>query len=293
MDTKKMTIFLEAVKIGSLKKAAERLNYTQSGLVYLMNSLENELGVHLLNRTTKGICLTPEGEVLMPQIQRIVEDEKKLIESIHEIQCDGTGKLRIGTYPIFACNGLPSVIKQFIGAYPENEITIRVATDKELPQILKDDEVDLAIAEEGLVPGAEFIYLMDYEVYAAIPTSFHMGLKGGQSVGMEQLKNYPILFSSYNRFDGEIDKRLQEQNAYRINVDSADGSALLRMTEEGLGVSFLSELYISECPESVEMVPLMPPVKKHLGIVVKPKKKDTALVRAIIPYLKQYQKYVS
>ena len=44
MDTKKIAVFLEAVKMGSLKKTAEKLNYTQSGLIYLMNSLENELG---------------------------------------------------------------------------------------------------------------------------------------------------------------------------------------------------------------------------------------------------------
>ena len=47
MDTKKLSILLATIQAGSLKKAAEKLNYTQSGLIYLVNSLEEEIGGQL------------------------------------------------------------------------------------------------------------------------------------------------------------------------------------------------------------------------------------------------------
>ena len=81
MDTKKLAVFQEAIKNGSLKKTAEKLNYTQSGLIYMMNSLEDEFGIHLLNRTTKGIELTQEGILLEPYIKKIVDCEEELTRS--------------------------------------------------------------------------------------------------------------------------------------------------------------------------------------------------------------------
>lgn len=287
MDTKKLTILLEAIKVGSLKKAAEKLNYTQSGLIYLMNSLENELGIHLLNRTTKGIQLTQEGEILEPLIRRIVDSEEELMEKISDIQKGGTRKLRIGAYPIYACYCLPGVMKEFLHDYPENEISIRVATSKELPKLLKDDEVDVAIGEMGLVDGVEWTYLMNYEIYAAMPAKLLE--ETPESVSFDMLKDYPLLFSTYNQISNQIEKLLNHKNQYKINVHSDDGSALLKMVEEGLGIAFMSSLYLNECPETVTMVPLEPPIVRELGVLVKHKNMDSPLIKNFLSYLQDME----
>ncbi|MCI7301736.1 MAG: LysR family transcriptional regulator [Clostridiales Family XIII bacterium] len=288
MDTKKIAVFLEAVKMGSLKKTAEKLNYTQSGLIYLMNSLENELGgLKLLNRTSKGVCLTEEGIALEPYIRQIYESEGDLIDKIHEIQREGTRKLRIGTYPIYACDGLPGVIKTFLDDHPDNDITIRVATGQELPKLLSEDDIDLAIGEAGLVKDAAWIPLMEYEIYSAIPQAFDIGEE--ESITFEALKDYPLLFSSYNQVSNQIEKLLERENPYKIKVESSDGSALLHMVSEGLGVAFLSSLYLKECPQTVTMRPLDPPLTKELGVLAKHEKMNSPLIKAFLPYLKEAQ----
>jgi len=289
MDTKKISIFLEAVKEGSLKKAAEKLNYTQSGLIYLMNTLENELGgVKLLNRTTKGVCLTEEGLILEPFIRSIVDSENLLMNKIDELRQGGTKKLRIGTYPIYACGHLPAVISKFLRKHPENDITIRVATNKELQQLLADDEIDIAIGE--WVPGnnVEWMPLMDYQIFAAIPESFPVSSE--EKVTFEMLKEYPLLFSHYNQVSNQIEKLLENENPYKIHVNSSDGSAMLRMVGEGLGVAFLASLYLDECPDNVSMKPLDPEIVRTLGIIVKNEKMKTQIVKDFIPYLKQETK---
>ncbi len=213
MDTKKITIFLEAIKMGSLKKAAEKLNYTQSGLIYLMNSLENELeGVKLLNRTTKGVYLTEEGKMLEPYIRQIHESENALMNKIYELKGGGTRKLRIGTYPIYACGDLPGAIKKFLKDYPEHDITVRVATDAEMPKLLQEDDIDIAIGEAGIFKEAEWIPLMDYQIHAAIPKAFDIGVQ--ENVTFHDLKDYALLFSSYNQVRYQIEKLMEHQNPY-------------------------------------------------------------------------------
>ncbi len=289
MDTKKITIFLEAIKVGSLKRAAEKLNYTQSGLIYLMNSLENELeGVKLLNRTTKGVYLTEEGKMLEPYIRQIHESENALMDKIHEIKGGGTRKLRVGTYPIYACGDLPGAIKSFLKDYPEHDIVISVATDAEIPKLLQEDDIDIAIGEANLLKDTEWIPLMEYQIYAAIPKIFDIDIE--ESVTFNDLKDYPLLFSSYNQVSNQIEKLLENQSPYKIHIQSYDGSALLHMVDEGLGIAFLSSLYLNECPETVRMCPLEPPITRELGVLAKPEKIKHPLVKAFLPYLKKAKK---
>ena len=65
MDIYKIKALITAVELGSLTKAAETLNYTQSGLTHMMNSLEKEAGLRLIRRGRNGISLTPAGKYLM------------------------------------------------------------------------------------------------------------------------------------------------------------------------------------------------------------------------------------
>ncbi len=286
MDTKKMAIFLEAVKVGSLKKAAEKLNYTQSGLIYLMNSLENEWGgIKLLNRTSKGVCLTKEGVILEPYIRKIVESENELMSKIQDIQQGGTRKLRVGAYPIYACGDLPAAIKKFLRDNPENEINIRVATNKEIVKLLQEDEIDIAIGEEVALKDISYVPLLQYETYAAVPEDFHVD--GEDGISFEELKMYPLLFSVYNQVSNQIEKLMERENPYKIHVDSGDGSALLQMVNEGMGIAFLSSLYLKECPEKVKMYPLNPPIMRELGVLVKKENMKSPLIKAFIPYLKE------
>lgn len=287
MDTRKLDVFLKAINAGSLKKAAEKLDYAQSGITYLMNSLENELGVSLLNRSTKGISLTQEGEYVLPYIKKIVDAEAQLMDIIREINEEGIGKVRIGAYPIFACNNLPAAIKSFMNDYPENDIVIRVATNKELPGLLREDEIDIGIGEESLAENMNFIFLRDYQIYAAIPQSYNMKYDKNKPVPVTMFSDYPILLSSYNNYEDYIEKHISNENVCKLYMESADGSALLSMVEGGIGITFLSEMYLRECPDTVDMLPLDPPVFKRLGIIVSRDKMNLAPVKALIPYLKR------
>ena len=82
MDEKKIQAFLTVVKLGSINKAAERLDYTQPALTQMMNSLERDLGCRLLSRGHGGVKLTQEGEALLPLLKDISGSMQKLRKDI-------------------------------------------------------------------------------------------------------------------------------------------------------------------------------------------------------------------
>ena len=72
MDDSKLRALLTAVQCGSFGKAAVQLGYTQSAMTHLVSKLEAELGCTLLLRSSKGVCLSEEGEHLLPYIHGVI-----------------------------------------------------------------------------------------------------------------------------------------------------------------------------------------------------------------------------
>ena len=75
MESARCKAFMYAADTGSFTKAAERLNYTPSGVSQLVGALENETGLTLLKRTRKGVTLTSDGEILLPAVREFLEKE--------------------------------------------------------------------------------------------------------------------------------------------------------------------------------------------------------------------------
>lgn len=279
METKKLDIFLQTIKIGSMKKAAEDLNYTQSGLIYTINTLEQELGLKLLLRTPKGIVLTDTGETLRPLIENVVESENILLDKINELSKQKKYMLRIGSYPIFARYYLPEIIQSFLKENPEYEIDLHVGTERDLKEWIKQDAIDIAIGEQTLSSDGDWIHLMDDEVHVAVPTSYELG--DCDSLSMDTIKDYPILLSKQNPVSDLVEKLIDEENAPKIKIDSPDGSVLLSMVEKQTGIAFLSSLYLNVYPEKVQMYKLDPPVIRKLGVVTKVKKSSSPFKKFI------------
>ena len=73
MSISKYQMFLKTAACGNFSKAAEAMNFTQSGVSHAVQSLEEELGVTLLSRNRGGVVLTADGRALLPQIEELAE----------------------------------------------------------------------------------------------------------------------------------------------------------------------------------------------------------------------------
>lgn len=102
METARCRAFLAAAETGSFSRAAEVLRYTPSGVNQLVSALEKEVGFSLFSRSTKGVALTANGQLLLPVIREILHQEDRLFEL--SAQMNG---LLIGTVTIAPIPALP------------------------------------------------------------------------------------------------------------------------------------------------------------------------------------------
>ena len=90
-------IFLKVCETGSFSKAADALNYTQSGISQMMAGLEEELGVQLFARINRGVTLTDNGARLLPYIREMASQKARLRQAASTPNSSGSAAWASGT----------------------------------------------------------------------------------------------------------------------------------------------------------------------------------------------------
>lgn len=286
MDTKKIALLMDVVKIGSLKRAAEALNYTQSGLIYQINSLEQEIGVPLLVRNHKGVSLTQAGKTLEPLFQNLIDNSARLRMEVEAFTQKRGNEIRLGAVPSALSGRFSAVLRSYLESTPEMKVSIYSGTD-ELKGWLDSELIDAAIVVESLSGDYEWLPLYSDVIYACIPAYLPIAEK--DFVTFDDLRQYTILVTNYEessafeRLRDELGTSLNEKNV--IQVSNAEGAALFPLVGSGLGITFLSDAYLDACPPSVRMLPIEPSVHRSLGMILSPGRHKPAALKQFASYL--------
>jgi len=265
MDDKKLFAFLEAVRYGSLSKAAAELGYTQSGLTQMMNSLEDELGCSLLVRSYNGIRLTPTGEQLLPFVEDAASSLKRLRDEAGVSAAGQNKPIRIGVFPSISKSWLPYVLKEYQKKCPGSAIEITVG-NIEMQTWLEHDVVDLVLGEESMKGGYKWLPLREDKYYGVVPRDNPLSQRSRVSV--EELSQYPFIMSQILELKQQRKPLIKTPVREEIQINAADDAALLSLVEEGLGVTILPEMSLKGHSDLVTVLELDPPLKRTIGIIM-------------------------
>ncbi|MEZ4886744.1 MAG: LysR substrate-binding domain-containing protein [Chitinophagales bacterium] len=135
-------------------KAAERCNVTQPTLSIQIQKLEKELEIVIFDRTKNPVVPTQEGEQLLAQAYRVLEETKKLKNLATDTRTSISGRLRIAVLPSLAPYLLPLFIGSFLEKYPQVQLEVMELHNYQIFGRLRQDRADVAITvapieEEG------------------------------------------------------------------------------------------------------------------------------------------------
>lgn len=140
-----MKYFVTVAKTLNFSEASRRLYITQGTLSQQIQQLEGEVGTKLFDRTRHSVVLTEAGEELLPLAIQTIEDSEICSNRMRDLRGALTGNLRIGTTHSFSAL-LTETVKRFIKEHPGVKLTIQSETAAELIEMLRDKELDLALA---------------------------------------------------------------------------------------------------------------------------------------------------
>jgi LysR family transcriptional activator of dmlA len=148
-----LEFFCLLVRTGSLTATARELNLTPPAISKRLAQVEERLGVRLINRTTRRMSLTGEGEVYFTNATRILGDITDMETQVSRSKAAPRGLLRVNAPLGFGRTYVGPAVSEFRKRYPEVEIQL-VLTDR--PISLPDEAIDVAI-RFGEIPDSRLI----------------------------------------------------------------------------------------------------------------------------------------
>ena len=251
-----MTAFVRAVELGGFSTAARDMGLTPSAISKLVTRLEDRLGVRLLNRTTRKIALTPEGEAYFQRSQRILADIQDAESEVARFRAQPKGLLRINVGSAFGMHQLTPALPEFLAANPEVRIELTII-DRVVDLI--EEGADLGI-RLGTLPDSSLVARKICDVERVVCASPAYLRKHGVPKRPDDLARHNCLSISHTPSlrrwpfaSGEGVRHVEVAG----NVSANTAESLLQLSLLGLGIIRLSDAIVGEGIREGRLVALL------------------------------------
>jgi DNA-binding transcriptional LysR family regulator len=240
-------------------RAADRLAITQPPLSLAIKSLEEELGVQLLIRSSKNVVLTAPGEALLQEARQIMERVARATAITKAAASGLRGYLEIGMAGSLVYRGVPAIIREFSSAMPGVNVVLReMSTSEQLHEILQG-RLDAGFLNASTVPPQfKSVPLVEDEFVACLPDSHRHA--DAKAVALKDLAQDRFVMFARDVSPANYDNVVaifSKAGIHPLTVHAArQWLTVVAMVAEGLGVSLVPQSLTASQVKGVRFVPL-------------------------------------
>ncbi|CAG7620033.1 HTH-type transcriptional regulator YofA [Paenibacillus solanacearum] len=241
-------VFYTVGKIGNISKAAEELFLTQPAVSHTIKQLEKKLGGQLFFRTSKGVKLTAEGDLLFKYIEQayhFMETGERKIGEMHQLMA---GEVKIGAGDTLCRHYLLPHLESFHRDFPAIRLQVTNRTTLETLALLKEGHIDFGIVN---------LPLEDKQIHVregmAIQDGFVAGVRyreqlADRAVSLQELLEYPLILLERGSSTRRYVDRYAESQGVQLRPEFELGSVdlLLQFAGIGLGVACVITDFIGD-----------------------------------------------
>jgi DNA-binding transcriptional LysR family regulator len=289
VELRQLEHFVAVAEDESFTRAARRLGYVQSALSVSIQSLERELSVRLLDRTTHRVSLTDAGRTLLPAARSTLAAAAGFRDEAAAVNGVLRGRLRVGVMQAFTTVNVPRLLGEFRREHPQVELTVRPAGggSAELLSAVATGELDLAfVAVVDLPRGLRTLPLVSEQLYLVSREADARASR--RPVKLEELAHasfvdFPIGWGIRTVVDRAFAQLGIERH---VGIEVADTSMYLQLVREGLGVALLTQSLMSANPDGLHAQPVTPELSWDLAVVTRDEASVSPAAAAFIALLK-------
>jgi DNA-binding transcriptional LysR family regulator len=145
MELRRLRYFVAVAEELSFNRAARRLHMAQPPLSVQIKNLEEELGVLLFERTSRGVLLTEAGELLLEEARRIIVQVDQTVGLVRRVGHGEVGRLTLGFVPSASNETLPPILSAFGERFPGVELFLREMRPDLIVRRLHDRQIDAGL----------------------------------------------------------------------------------------------------------------------------------------------------
>jgi DNA-binding transcriptional LysR family regulator len=253
-----MSAFVAVAERSSFAKAARELGISRSSLSETIRTLEEKLGVRLLNRTTRSVAPTEAGERLLAELRPALESFEAAVESVNKFRDKPAGHLRLTVPRPAAKQVIEPILAKFLAAHPS--ITLEVVTDSALTDIVRD-RYDAGIRPGHRVEQDMIALRIGDDARPTIVASQGYLAKHPRPKVPADLRDHNCIRQRFA--SGVIHRWYFEKRGKSLEVDVAgslitnDGDLAIRAALDGVGIARVPGIYVAPHIATRQLVPLL------------------------------------
>src|SRR5438874_6591287 len=242
MEIRQLRYLLALAEERHFTRAAAREHIAQPALSQQIRRLEEEVGVTLVERTTRQVTITHAGRLLVARARRILGEIDAASAELAALKGMESGRVNVGTMHTMGPIDVSLPLAIFHERHPGVELTVRESSSEELAQMLRDDTLDLAflsVTEQVESHGLGLHQLMSEELVAVLPRDHRYA--GRRKLRMADLEDEE--FISY-REGARLRELLIGAGRHagfqpQIKLESNESGRIRRLVARGMGVAIL------------------------------------------------------
>ncbi|AXX19189.1 LysR family transcriptional regulator [Serratia marcescens] len=280
---KQLRVFVAIARHGSFSRAGEAIGLTQSAVSHSVKELEAEVGVRLLDRTTREVVLTDAGLRLANRVERLLDELQTTLLDVRSFGVQRSGTVRVATSQTISAHLMPQCIAAGEREYPEIRIMLRDQAQQQVLHSVRNAEVDFGIVVDP-------VQAVDLECEAVLHEPFLLLCRDDhpfaeqQEVRWSALNGCRLVLQDYASGSRPlIDSALRQQGVEaQVVQEIGHPATLFPMVAEGIGISIFPALALP-LPEGgrLRVRRLVPEINRALMLVRRKNRSLTPAAEAI------------
>jgi DNA-binding transcriptional LysR family regulator len=250
MDLRRLEIFAKVAELASFSRAAEALSLTQPTVSEHVRSLEDELGVQLLDRLGRGAAPTRAGLLFLGYAQRLLALAREARQAIDQFQGRMSGELTVGGSTIPGEYVLPALIGQFKGKYPEISISLLIGDSRAVSEWVDEGRVEVGLVGARPTPRTlESRALASDDLVVIVPAGHAWWNRG--TVTVADVLTEPIVLrergsGSREALEHALADAGLDLTAFRVAGEMGSTQAVKQAVRAGVGISLISKRAVED-----------------------------------------------
>jgi DNA-binding transcriptional LysR family regulator len=266
MELRQLRYLVALAEERSFTRAAAKVLVAQPALSQQIAKLEAEVGLPLVDRTTRRVAMTEAGELLVDHARRVLKQVEVAQEDLADLAGLRGGRLTLGTTQTVGALDLSALLAEFHRRHPDVDLVVREDLSVSLARALRADELDLAfisLPEGPRAEGLDLQVLTREQLVAVLPPGH--ALAGGDALRVADLEGQAIVTF---REGATIRRRLVEAAARagfepRIAFETNEVTRMRALVAAGLAVAVLPRSDAQQPGPATEVVPVDEPGFGH------------------------------
>ncbi len=259
LDPRKLHLLRELARRGTIAAVAEAVTFTPSAVSQQLSALEREAGVPLLERTGRGVALTPAGTALVRHAETVLAALEAATATLAAARSGLQGTVRIGAFPTAVRTLLPAALVALGREHPALDLMVTELDPVHMPDALRERRLDVALLHDYDLapvtpdPTVESEPLLNETVFLALPADQPAG-----DDPIATVEHSAWIVGAPGTLCHTVALRTCQAAGYqpRVRHHADDFTAVLALVAAGQGVALVPQLGAVQPPPGVRLVAL-------------------------------------